>query len=83
MNENEEKVVLPFRPEITFTIEKKTLQNFFDGLAEKIAEKICEKIVVIRLNEYGPNATGSVEDAPKDDPNEPWGDEPETEGGEE
>ena len=37
MNENEEKVVLPFRPEITLTIEKKTLQKFFDGLADKIA----------------------------------------------
>jgi len=25
---------------------------------------------------------GSAADAPKDDPNEPWGDEPDTEGGE-
>ena len=86
MSENEEKVVLPFRPEITFTIEKKTLQKFFDVLADKIAEKVVEKVVVFNLNDTANQeepAAGSATDPLKDDPNEPWGDEPETEGDDE
>ena len=39
MNEKDEKVELKFQPELTFTIEKQTLQKFFDGLADKIAER--------------------------------------------
>ena len=87
MSENEEKVVLPFRPEITFTIEKKTLQNFFDVLTEKIAEKLAEYLLepCDPANQEQPTAAaGSDADQLKplkDDPNEPWGDEPETEEG--
>ena len=87
MNENEEKVVLPFRPEITFTIEKKTLQNFFDVLADKIAERCAVYLFTMYdpANQEQPTAaaSGSAAEAPKDDPNEPWGDEPETEGDDE
>lgn len=82
MNENEEKVALTFQPELTFTIEKKALQNFFDALAEKIAEKVVEKVVVFNLNDTAnqeqPAAAGSTADPLKDDPTQPWGDEPET-----
>ena len=86
MSENEEKVVLPFRPEITFTIEKKTLQNFFDVLTEKIAEKLAEYLLepYDSANQEQPTAAaGSAAETTKDDPNEPWGDEPETEGADE
>ena len=86
MSENEEKVVLPFRPEITFTIEKKTLQKFFDVLTEKIAEKLAEYLLepCDPANQEQPTAAaGSAAETPKDDPNEPWGDEPETEGDDE
>ena len=86
MNENEEKVALTFRPELTFTIEKTALQDFFDALADKIAEKVVEKVVVFNLNDTAnqeqPAAAESTADLLKplkDDPNEPWGDEPETE----
>lgn len=85
MNENEEKVALTFRPELTFTIEKTALQDFFDALADKIAEKVVEKVVVFNLNDIAyqeqTTAAGSTADPLKDDPNEPWGDEPETEEG--
>ena len=86
MNENEEKVALTFQPELTFTIEKKALQNFFDALAEKIAEKVVEKVVVFNLNdpanqEQPTAAAGSAAETLKDDPTQPWGDEPETEEG--
>lgn len=88
MNENEEKVALTFRPELTFTIEKTALQDFFDALADKIAEKVVEKGLLLMLknaaNQEEPAAAGSVADRLdplKDDPNEPWGDEPETEEG--
>lgn len=89
MNENEEKVALTFRPELTFTIEKTALQDFFDALADKIAEKVVEKGLLLMLK----NAANQEEPAAaaesaadqlkplKDDPNEPWGDEPETEEG--
>ena len=83
MNANEEKIVLPFRPEITFTIEKKTLQKFFDVLADKIAERCAVYLFTMynSANQEQPTAAaGSAAEAPKDDPNEPWGDEPETEG---
>lgn len=86
MNKNEEKVALTFRPELTFTIEKKTLQNFFDVLADKIAEKVVEKVVVFNLNDTANQeepAAGSAADPLKDDPNETCGDEPETEGADE
>ena len=86
MSENEEKVVLPFRPEITFTIEKKTLQKFFDVLADKIAERCAVYLFTMYdpANQEQPTAaTGSAAKTPKDDPNEPWGDEPETEGDDE
>ncbi len=83
MNKNEEKVALTFRPELTFTIEKTALQDFFDALADKIAEKVVEKVVVFNLNDTAnqeePAASGSTADPLKDDPNETWGDEPETE----
>ena len=83
MNENEEKVALTFRPELTFTIEKTALQDFFDALADKIAEKVVEKGLLLMLknaaNQEQPTAAGSIADPLKDDPNEPWGDEPETE----
>lgn len=82
MNENEEKVALTFRPELTFTIEKTALQDFFDALADKIAEKVVKKVVVFNLNDTANQeepAAGSAVDPLKDDPNEPWGDEPETE----
>ena len=86
MNENEEKVALTFQPKLTFTIEKKALQNFFDVLADKIAEKVVEKVVVFNLNDTANQeepAAGSAAETLKDDPNEPWGDEPETEGDDE
>ena len=86
MNENEEKVVLPFRPEITFTIEKKTLQKFFDVLADKIAERCAVYLFTMydSANQAQPTAAaGSAAETTKDDPNEPWGDEPETEGADE
>lgn len=82
MNENKEKVVLPFRPEITFTIEKKTLQKFFDVLADKIAERCAVYLFTMyeHANQEQPTAAaGSAAETPKDDPNEPWGDELETE----
>ena len=88
MNESEEKVALTFQPELTFTIEKKALQNFFDALADKIAEKVVEKVVVFNLNDTANQeqqaAAGSTADRLeplKDDPTQPWGDEPETEEG--
>ena len=88
MNENEEKVALTFQPELTFTIEKKALQDFFDALADKIAEKVVEKGLLLMLknaaNQEEPTAAGSVADQLeplKDDPTQPWGDEPETEEG--
>ena len=81
MNENEEKVVLPFRPEITFTIEKKTLQNFFDVLAKKIAEKTAEKLAEFFALANQNQTTEAPAEAPKaDDILRPY--EPETEGGE-
>ena len=82
MNENEEKVALTFRPELTFTIEKTALQDFFDALADKIAEKVVKKVVMFNLNDIANQeepAAESAADPLKDDPNEPWGDEPETE----
>lgn len=82
MNESEEKVALTFQPELTFTIGKKALQDFFDVLADKIAEKVFEKVVMFNLNDIAHQeepAAGSAADPLKDDPNEPWGDEPETE----
>lgn len=85
MNENEEKVALTFRPELTFTIEKTALQDFFDALADKIAEKVVEKGLLLMLknaaNQEQPTAAGSTADPLKDDPTQPWGDEPETEEG--
>lgn len=91
MNENEEKVALTFRPELTFTIEKTALQDFFDALADKIAEKVVEKVVMFNLNDiaHQEEPAAAAESAAdklkplKDDPNEPWGDEPETEGDDE
>ena len=86
MNENEEKVVLPFRTEITFTIEKKTLQKFFDVLADKIAERCAVYLFTMydsANQEQTTAAAGSAAETTKDDPNEPWGDEPETEGADE
>lgn len=85
MNENEEKVALTFQPELTFTIEKKALQNFFDALADKIAERCAVYLFTMydSANQtQQATAAGSVADQLKplkDDPNEPWGDEPETE----
>jgi hypothetical protein len=84
MNESEEKVALTFQPELTFTIGKNALQDFFDVLADKIAEKVVEKVVMFNLNDIAHQeepAAGSAADPLKDDPNEPWGDEPETEEG--
>ena len=81
MNENEEKVVLPFRPEITLTIEKKTLQKFFDGLADKIAGRTAVYLAAMLANagrEEQP-ATPPAAEPMHDDPTQPWGDEPETE----
>ena len=87
MNENEEKVVLPFRPEITFTIEKKTLQKFFDVLADKIAERCAVYLFTMydpaNQEQQAAAAAESAAETPKDDPNEPWGDESETEGNDE
>ena len=84
MNENEEKVALTFQPELTFTIEKKTLQNFFDVLADKIAERCAVYLFTMYdpANQEQPTAAAESAAGPlKDDPNEPWGDEPETEEG--
>ena len=84
MNENEEKVVLPFRPEITLTISKKALRDAIDTLADKIAERMAIYLAVMHecVQEQQP-ASGSAADPRHDDPNEPWGDESETEGNDE
>ena len=80
MNDTDEKVVLPFRPEITLTIEKKTLQAFFDGMAEKIAEKTAEKLAEIFALANQNQTTEAPAEAPKADGIlRPY--EPETEGG--
>ena len=85
MNEKDEKVELKFQPELTFTIEKQTLQKFFDGLADKIAERTAVYLAVMLGNasrEEQP-ATPPAAEPIHDDPTQPWGNEPDTEGGEE
>lgn len=83
MNDKTDKNIQLTIP-LTFTIEKDAMQNFFDGLADKIAERVA--VYLFTMNdaanqEQQAAAAGSAAGPLKDDPNEPWGDEPETEEG--
>ncbi len=78
MNEKDEKVELKFQPELTFTIEKQTLQKFFDGLANKIAERtaVCLAVMLGNASREEQPATPPAAEPMHDDPTQP---EPETE----
>lgn len=82
MNDKTDKNIQLTIP-LTFTIEKDAMQNFFDGLADKIAERVAVYLFTMNdaANQEQPAAAGPAADPLKDDPNEPWGDEPETEEG--
>ena len=82
MNEKTDKNIQLTIP-LTFTIEKDAMQNFFDGLADKIAERVAVYLFTMNdtANQEQPTAAGSTADPLKDDPTQPCGDEPETEEG--
>ena len=83
MNDKTDKNIQLTIP-LTFTIEKDAMQNFFDGLADKIAERVAVYLFTMNdaANQEQPAAAEPAADPQQhDDPNEPWGDEPETEEG--
>lgn len=86
MNDKTDKNIQLTIP-LTFTIEKDAMQNFFDGLADKIAERVAVYLFTMNDAANQEEPAAAAESAAdqlkplKDDPNEPWGDEPETEEG--
>jgi len=79
MNDKTDKNIQLTIP-LTFTIEKDAMQNFFDGLADKIAERVAVYLFTMNdaANQEQPAAAGPDAN-PLDDPNEPWGDDPDDE----
>ena len=85
MNEKTDKKITLTFP-LTFTIEESAMQNFFDNLIDRIAERTAIYLAVMQegANQKQPAAAAEpAADPLHDDPNEPWGDDPETEGDDE
>ena len=83
MNEKTDKKITLTFP-LSFTIEESAMQNFFDNLIDRIAERTAIYLAVMQEggNQEQPAAAPTT-DPLHEDPNEPWGDDPEKEGDDE